>query len=224
MEMSVHRALIELKTLKKRILKDAMNLTVVGITKGDTEKVNGVTIKEFEAKIQSEFDSVMALISNYGKIKRAVIRINAGTSTAADTVKVNGQYYSVAELIEELNSTYGRDGHGDAAFKPTVLKMLVKKLNDANNMLRSAELTADDNIQRYLAVSAANNKLEPAEVDALTAIWHKKNDLKLVDPLKVEKKIEALRAEIDSFRVEADAALSEANAIRKIDVDLTTVA
>ena len=98
MEMTIHRALLELKTLKKRIEKEISGAEFITCVKGRADKINGVPRKEVEAKYQSNYDTIVGLISNYEKIKTAVIRSNAGLQGEARTVIVNGSAYTVAEL------------------------------------------------------------------------------------------------------------------------------
>jgi len=222
MEMTIHRALLELKTLKKRIENEIDHASFVTYVKGRADKVNGVPIKEVEAGFQGEYDSIVSLISNYEKIKTAVIRSNAGLQGEPRTVKVNDKDYTVAELIEELNTVYGRSFNG--GFKGSLLQRMQSNLASAKRRIEVMEADADARINTYLAnVAGKDAKLTAEETARHTADWHKYNDLKLVDPLNLEAKIKALNEEITKFRVEADAKLSEENAIQKIDVDLTSL-
>ncbi len=222
MEMTIHRALLELKTLKKRIEKEISGAEFITCVKGRADKINGVPRKEVEAKYQSNYDTIVGLISNYEKIKTAVIRSNAGLQGEARTVIVNGSAYTVAELIEELNTVYGREyNHG---FKGMLLAHMQSRLTNAKRRIEMMDADADTRINAYLAnVAGKDTKLTAEEVARHTEDWHKYNDLVLVDPLNLEGKVKELNDEIEKFRVEADAKLSEENAIQKINVDLTSL-
>ena len=222
MEMTIHRALLELKTLKKRIEKEITQAEFVTYVKGRTDKINGVPLKEVEAKYQGEYDTVVSLISNYEKIKTAVIRSNAGVQGEARTVKVNGSDFTVAELIEELNTVYGREYN--SGFKGMLLARMQTRLTSTKRRIEMMDADAENKINAYLAnVAGKDTKLTAEEVARHTEDWHKYNDYVLVDPLNLEMKIKNLGDEIEKFRVEADAKLSEENAIQKIDVDLTSL-
>ena len=52
---------------------------------------------------------------------------------------------------------------------------------------------------------------------------HEQKDPHLVDPLKIADKIVELENEIEDFRTEADAVLSEQNALTLVDVDLVEI-
>lgn len=220
--MTIHRALLELKTLKKRIEKEIDSAEFIAYVKGRADKINGVPRKEVETKYQSNYDTIVSLISNYEKIKTAVIRSNAGLQGEARTVIVNGKAYTVAELIEELNTVYGREyGHG---FKGMLAARMQYELSSAKRWIDNRDKDSESKINAYLAnVAGKDTKLTPEEVARHTEDWHKYNDYTLVDPLNLEAKIKELNEEIEKFRVEADAKLSEENAIRKINVDLTSL-
>lgn len=222
MEMTIHRALLELKTLKKRIEKEISGAEFITCVKGRADKINGVPRKEVEAKYQSNYDTIVGLISNYEKIKTAVIRSNAGLQGEARTVIVNGSAYTVAELIEELNTVYGREyNHG---FKGMLAARMQNELSGAKRWIDIQDKDSESKIIAYLSnVAGKDTKLTSEEVARHTEDWHKYNDLSLVDPLNLEARIKALNEEIEKFRVEADAKLSEENAIRKINVDLTSL-
>lgn len=222
-DFTIHRALLELKTLKKRIEKEICKAEFCTIVKGRSEKVNGIPVQELEATFQSNYDTIVSLISNYEKIKAAVIRSNAGVEGTPVTVNVCDKAYTVAELIEELNTVYGR-GEYDKGFKGKLVAKMQSCLSASKRLIAANESDADAVLNAYLAnIAGKDTKLTPEEVARHTEDWHKYNDYALVDPLKLETKIKALSNEIEKFRVEADAKLSEQNAIRTIHVDLTAI-
>ena len=58
------------------------------------------------------------------------------------------------------------------------------------------------------------------ELESFMNTYKKNNAMKLVDPLGLKDKIEKMRTDLDEDIVWADAALSEANALRTIDIDM----
>ena len=52
---------------------------------------------------------------------------------------------------------------------------------------------------------------------------HEQKDSRFIDPLKIADKIIALENEIENFRTEADAVLSEQNALTMVEIDLTEI-
>ena len=114
MKYSVHRALAMLKTTKARIERELSNQEVlwVRVARGQEDVVSGVTVKDIQRSIQAHYDRITALISNYTKIKAAVIQSNAGVIPGTDLRKVDiaGQALTVAEIIELVDTVYGRAG------------------------------------------------------------------------------------------------------------------
>lgn len=60
-------------------------------------------------------------------------------------------------------------------------------------------------------------------IESTEKMLHEKNDPHLIDPLKIADKIQALKKEIDEFREEADAVLSEQNALTVVDINLAEI-
>ena len=80
MKYSVHRALAMLKTTKARIERELSDKEIlwVRVARGQEDVVSGVAVKDIQRDIQSHYDRITALISNYTKIKAAVISEQKG--------------------------------------------------------------------------------------------------------------------------------------------------
>lgn len=112
MQYTIHRALTMLKTISARIYHelDRDSPVWVRVSLGQDEHISGVPIKEITKDIQSHYDRVTALISNYIKIKSAIVISNTGVTsdTNLKRVSVAGKSLTVAEIIELFNRVYGR--------------------------------------------------------------------------------------------------------------------
>lgn len=97
--ISVSRALVELKTLEKRIEKTLNDLQPVTVMIGTRFEAGISGREEFEKNVTSSYQSLMALVARKRKIKSAVVKSNATT-----TVNVSGEIMTVAEAIERKNS------------------------------------------------------------------------------------------------------------------------
>ena len=95
-QMTVHKALAELKIIDSRIENAISGGTYVVANKHSNTKIHGVTIDEFKTQMKSDFQKVTDLIARRNAIKRAVVASNATTK-----VKVGNVEYTVAEAIEE---------------------------------------------------------------------------------------------------------------------------
>ena len=91
MKYTVHRALAMLKTTKARIERELSdeNILWVRVARGQEETVSGVPVKDIRRDIQSHYDRITALITNYTKIKAAVIESNAGVLPGTELRRVS---------------------------------------------------------------------------------------------------------------------------------------
>ena len=110
-QMTVHKALAELKVIDSRINNAIRSGTFVVANKHSNDKIHGVTINEFKNSMKSDFQKVSDLIARRNAIKKAVVASNAVTK-----VKVGDTEYTVATAIEMKN-------HG-MEFKNTFKKCL----------------------------------------------------------------------------------------------------
>lgn len=92
--MTVHRAMVELKTIDKRIAKKIENAAFCTSAKVNMKKLFGQPAEEFYRQAQSDFDSITGLINRAAAIKAAIPVSNAKTK-----IKVNEQEMTVAEAI-----------------------------------------------------------------------------------------------------------------------------
>ena len=117
-EMTVHKALCELKTLGDRIDKKVRNTEFIVGNKHNNEKINDKTIVQWKKDTKAEYQSLMDLIKYRNALKQAVAMSNANTK-----VTVCGKEYTVAEAIELKNNWI------------PILKDLSYKLSQNNNQV-----------------------------------------------------------------------------------------
>ena len=212
-QMTVHKALAELKTMDARIEKAIRENTYVLAVKHSAEKINGMTVKNFKEKMESGYKKATDLIARRDAMKRAVVLSNATTK-----VKVGDNEYTVAEAIEMKN-------HG-MEFRSALLRYINSAYVTAQNELnRNSGETLEKKAEKYvLDVIAAQPKDSKMSVDseamkALRKTYIENNTYDLIDPLDVVAKMEALDAEINEFNAEVDAALSVSNALTVIEFE-----
>ena len=101
------------------------------------------------------------------------------------------------------------------------LKQYYSKKNtveEFNAKVERNEAKLQDQIKTCLGNDS--KKWDENLVKGITERFKEDNGIHLVDPLNLSEKIEKLENEINEFKTEADAAFSEANALRTIDVDI----
>ena len=205
--MNVHKALAELKILESRIESTIASATFCVPNKITNTKIAGISVKDYEARIQGSWDKVNDLIARKTALKRAV-----QLSNAMETVVINGQEMTRVEAIELKN-------HGLDAKKELLRTMRMQynraivKIEDENKDL---EKRADNHINNLFG-NKENAKGEEAE--NARKLFIDNGQFVLVDPIKIKEKIDALEAEVDTFTAEVDAALSVSNATTVITIE-----
>lgn len=212
-QMTVHKALAELKVIDSRINNAIRSGTFVVANKHSNDKIHGMTINEFKNSMKSDFQKVSDLIARRNAIKKAVVASNAVTK-----IKVGDTEYTVATAIEMKN-------HG-MEFKNTFKKCLESQYAVAKNDLdKNSGDPLEKRAENYvLSVIQAQPKDSKMAVDSeamknLRAQYIKDNTYDIIDPIGVKDAIEQLDNEISSFITEVDAALSVSNALTVLDIE-----
>lgn len=206
--MSIHQALVELKTLDKRIESAIQEGDWVVANKHSNGKISGIDLKDFVENVKSRHQKVTSLIARTEAIKRAVVNSNAVTK-----VTIAGKEYTVAEAIDMKNHGIER------------LRVFVRRLNHDYTMAKAAadrangaelERRADDYVRTMIGNTDVKGMTE--EVKRLRDEFIKAQTMELVDPIGVLKQIEMLNEQINAFEVNVDSALSVSNALTAIEV------
>ena len=206
--MNIHQALVELKTLDKRIDSAIKESEWVVANKHSNGKIGGIDLKDFIENIKSRHQKVTSLIARAEAIKRAVVNSNAITK-----VTIAGKEYTVAEAIEMKN-------HGIERLRSLVNRMT----HDYNSAKLSADLANSTELERraddYIRTMIGNTDIKgmTEEVKRMREEFIKAQTMELVDPINVLKQIELLNEQITSFEMNVDAALSVSNALTTIEV------
>lgn len=211
--ISVTRALVELKRLDERISKAIGSGLFVSRTIGrDTyKKAVGTSdsVTAVEQKIQASFDRVSSLISNREKVKSALVLSNATTR-----VKVLNRDMTVAEAIE-LKST--------VATRNALLAAMRGQLALERTQVERAAAQLDAEIETSVNAlyGTDRTKIDADMIKSVGDVKRSQKEVALLDPAKIESKIELLEADILNLTSELDFVLSESNARTEITVDLT---
>jgi hypothetical protein len=217
MQITMHRALSQLKTTASRFEKEISKSRFIAITVGQTGTSNGRQVADVEREIRATYDSVVDLMRNYTALKLGIIRANSGVTgktQEVEQVELNGKKYLVAEIIAIQQFI--------VPMKERLLAAMADQLETTNNHIERTNARVSNDISQVLsAVSNGDKtKLTGDQVDALTKAHYANNCEFAVDPLKLTEKIRDLRKEIDELTVAVDAKLSEVNALTVIDVDI----
>lgn len=211
--MTVHRALVELKNIDKRIQDTIENTTFVSATKHGDKVVSGIPLDDFKKNAVAAYSKIVDLVNRRNAIKAALSKSNAVTQ-----INVGGTDYTVAEAI---------------AMKQHGMELWAELRDQIKHQLDSAMVTINRN----------NSALDKAADDFITNVYGGKESAKSIDPEALEQArkgyIEARQYElrdgldsrassqrvvedftdmINTFNDEIDSALSVSNATTTIKV------
>ena len=215
MQITMHRALSQLKTTASRFEKELNSSRFIATTIGQTGTSNGRKVDDVVADINASYNAVTDLLANFEKLKLGIIRANSGVSSAdncANTVDLNGKKMLTAEVIAIQKFII--------PMKEKLLNTLAAQLNRVNMSIEHTNARVTSDISNVLAAvsNGDKTKLTTEQVDALTKAHYANNCEFAVDPLKLADKIRELREEIDNLSVAVDSKLSEVNALTLIEI------
>lgn len=208
--MTIHQALVELKTIDKRITAAIRETEYVVANKHSNRKIGGVEVAEFCDNVKSHYQKVFSLIARRNALKRAVTNSNAVTTVQLP----DGATFTVAEAIEMKN-------HG---LEHT--KALLEKLREDYSLARRTadryngddlERRADEHIRIMFGSTDVKGVTE--DVKRVRADFIAAQTVELVDPIDTRAKIEELAATVHAFESAVDAALSASNALTTITIE-----
>lgn len=208
-KITITRALAELKLLDSRIKKKTGDLRIIDIfqNRKDLALTSGNTQEVFKDMAKKSLQSVQDLIERRKKIKSAILISNATVN-----VKVGSKKYTVIEAIERKNSI---------EYEKTLLGVMSSQVVMAKNEISKQAPGLDQSVKDLITKNMGGDQPTSEENEANEAMakrFFEANVLRLLDPCEVEKKIEELDEQIDTFLTEVDFVLSESNSRTEIEV------
>ena len=206
--MTVHEALCELKTLRKRVEDGIQEAVPIQVKESGATTINGKPVQDFIETAKAQHQSVVDLINRQDAIKRAVNQYNA-----QKIVTVAGKNFSIAEAIYE--KSYG-------------IPMKRYLLSRYQQMLKSAMDSVADKNGDKLNLRAENamtslfgtkEKSEPEKYLKALQEYKEQHMCVLVDPLDLAKVVKKMEEEITGFEAKVDAAIQIANATTEIKIE-----
>lgn len=210
MNISITRALKDLKTLDARLSKAIADLSPVDITCGKHKGIalkSNMPIEEFEKAQAAQFQKVKDLINNRVQVKTQIALSNSETF-----VKVAGVKMTVAQAIEEKNFLSTRKH----------LLQVLRRANEAiNSEMEKSRSTLDNQLLNLIQANTGKDKrVDATDFDKIAKPFLDANTLKKLDPLKIDELISSYEEYIENFEADIDIVLSESNSKTEIVVDL----
>lgn len=205
-QLSIHKALSELKLIDSKISKKIGTSNPTGLLRN--EKVGqgyNVPRNEFESNVKSNHQSILDLMDRRNRLKKAIAKSNSFT-----VVKINGKEMTIVEAINEKSML-------------TYKKMMLERYKSNLATSKAQITTSSDNLEieaLKLASGILGKEVDKEEKTAqdIMVPFIEARKFELCDPLNVKKFIVELEDEIDNFESEIDFVLSEANALTKIEI------
>lgn len=206
-KMSVHKALVELKTMDKRITNAVDDGRYCIANKHSNTKISGISVAEYKAKMQGDYDKVTALIDRRNAMKRALVLSNAKTM-----VKIHDKQYTVAEAIEMKN-------HGVEYDQYLLAEMKKQYEREQNTIMMKNGDELERKAEKYVIEMYGSNEDAKKGENATLAKkeYIEQNSYDFIDEIKIVDKIRELEERISAFLSEVDAALSVSNALTEIE-------
>jgi hypothetical protein len=208
--MSITRALTQIKRISDRINQAIQSGTFVAKTVGKNKyrKVLGSndSIEDMISKIQGSYDSVDSLVALRARLKSAIVMSNATTD-----VTVVGRKMKVCEAIE-LKSTI--------EFRKHYLNTLGAQFAQNKLQVETANAKLDQAIEVSVNAIYGSDKSKVTEdtYKMVSDPQKEQKEVALLDPQKIEKRIQDLADEISMIESEIDMCLTEINSITTITV------
>jgi hypothetical protein len=208
MEISITRALAELKNLDSKINRAINSGVYIAGAKKSSKKINGIfTREDFDKRAKADYQSATDLIKRRKLIKSKVVESNANTN-----VKISNVEMSRADAIERKESIL---------YEKELLNELEKQYNSILVGVRRENERVDANLQKLLETSMGKEGKQKATEDDINAIanpFKEQNEYEVVNPLELQNLIKQLRDEIEGFETEVDYVLSTSNALTIIEI------
>jgi len=203
--MSVSRALVELKTLDKRIQKLITEFKPNDISVNGRLRVNiDMTHDEFAKSVSSDYQQIKDLICYRNAIKSAIVFSNAVTK-----VMIGKQEMTVAQAIERKTSI-----EIDELFVQHSKELWSRSFGDVDKINSTLPARLDKLLEATF--SKESSKVKPEEYEAVAKPFMDRNQAVLIDPLNIREKIKELEDSIVEFKKEVDISLTESNARTEI--------
>lgn len=204
--LSITKALVELKTLNKRIEKKTLQLDPVAVSTGDKLPERIKSRKDFEEKAKADFQSIRDLIARRAQIKSAVVQSNALTK-----VTIAGETLTVAEAIERKSSIES---------EKALQRQLASRFAEGIDQVEDYNQSLKGQLLKLLEAtySKSEAQISKDDHDKVAIPFFKNNEAKIIDPLDAKKLQEDLDEKISAFEDEVDVVLSESNARTDISI------
>lgn len=202
-EMPIHRGLVELKSLDKRIQK-AQTKSFIGVQSGNQAPAGYPSVVVFAEEAKANLQSVRDLMERRNRIKSAITASNAVT-----IVRMEGREMTVAEAIDRRDT--------GLVYERQLLQTLREQLRQVEQTIETERQDvvrrADSHIE---ATYGSREQGNADEIEKSRRLFLERLEPNLIDPSNLRQVMTELDETIDMFETEVDFTLSESNTVTKI--------
>jgi hypothetical protein len=206
-KITVTRGMRDLKLLKDRIDKKIARAKFVGIHQNKKDEVLQVCVtkSQFVKDAEANYESIIDMIEQRKQIKSKIMLSNAVTM-----VKIGGQEYTITEALARKNSI---------EFEQNFLAQMRHQLSIMRDAIERQKPKLEESVQKMIEENLGKDaKPTKEDYNTIADPFLKANELNLLDPCDISKKVEELDDDIDTFLAEVDLVLSESNAKTEIEI------
>ena len=203
-KMTVTQALVELKTLDKRIVKIIEESGFISIYQPN---ISQFKVYDRETEIKASFAKVKDLMARRDALKAALVKSNAVTN-----VQVGGKTYTVAEAIDAKQHAM--------TFRMRLLSRMADQLKASTDNFNRISFNVEKAAADIATKVAGGSSSEQAGSEIYKSTYEgyiSANKPSMVDPLNLTETITKMSDEADEFMTNVDTALSVVNATTIIE-------
>lgn len=210
--LTVHEALCDIKVADSKINVAIEGLNACAANKASSENVLGVPVKDFVERAESQYQKIVDLINRTEALKAAVNESNSKTM-----ITVDGKEMSIAVAIYLMNN--------GMKSKKRLLENLKRQYIAATREITikngdELDTRTDKHIESLYGANAKDsNSVNHKDIEDAMEAFRKAQSYVLIDPLKVQDKIDKLSDELDKFQSHIDSAIQMSNATTNITIE-----
>ena len=208
-EMTITRALSELKLLEKKINDKTGNALFIDVFQKKDNKAlhSNKSVEDFQKASKAALQEIQDLIDRRNRIKSAIVKSNASVA-----ISIGSKTYLVVEAIERKNSI---------RLEQNLLNNLVSQRIQILNEVERNRVKVEQQVEALLQTMMGkdNKKFDKETYASVAGPVEDANLFQVSDPNLLEDLISKMRTSIDEFLNNVDFALSESNAKTTINVD-----
>jgi hypothetical protein len=207
MQISITRALNEVKLLEKKIEKKIKSFNPVYYLIGNTVPQGYNSVDDFSNNAEADLKSINDLIDRRNMIKSKIFESNSSTK-----VTICGQQMTIVDVIDMKTSFQLRK---NLLNRLRYCKDDVNRLDEDNTAQVNSRV---DNLLSQHFSSSKDRRLSKEDINNITEPFLKKYSGKIIDPININTVIDKLDNDIMEFENNVDFILSESNAKTLIEI------